>query len=94
MIEALGPFHCFFTLSSAEKRWHEVAVAILEKNGHEITELFDKIFHIFLFIFQFFTALLLPFTFVCLLLVVEIGAQMPGFPRPHPKILGTGQGRR
>ena len=26
MIEALGPFHCFFTLSSAEKRWHEVTV--------------------------------------------------------------------
>ena len=34
MIEALGPFHCFFTLSSAEKRWYEVTVALLEKEGH------------------------------------------------------------
>ena len=42
MIEALGPFHCFFTLSSAEKRWHQVAVAILEKEGHKITELCGK----------------------------------------------------
>ena len=33
MIEGLGPFHCFFTLSSAEKRWHEVIVAILEKKA-------------------------------------------------------------
>ena len=39
MIEGLGPFHCFFTLSSAEKRWHQVIVAILEKEGHKITEL-------------------------------------------------------
>ena len=39
MIEALGPFNCFFTLSSAEKCWHEVTIAIFEKEGHKIMEL-------------------------------------------------------
>ena len=41
MIEQLGPFHIFFTLSAAEKRWHEVIIAILEKKGYAITELND-----------------------------------------------------
>ena len=39
MIEQLGPFHCFLTLSAAEKRWPEVIIAILEKDGHKITQL-------------------------------------------------------
>ena len=43
LIESLGPFHCLFTLSSAEKPWHEVIVAILEKEAHEITELCGNI---------------------------------------------------
>ena len=38
-IQQLGPFHCFFTLSSAERRWPEVVTAVLEKDGHAITEL-------------------------------------------------------
>ena len=38
MLNHLGPFHMFFTLSAAEKRWHQVIVAILEKDGHKITE--------------------------------------------------------
>ena len=39
MIEQFGPFHIFLTLSAGEKRWHHVVVAILEKDGFEITKL-------------------------------------------------------
>jgi len=59
MIEALGPFNCFSTLSCAEKRWHEVVVAILEKEGHEITELCGNYIcnsksHLYVMIFKIF----------------------------------------
>ena len=35
-IEQLGPFHFFFTLSCAEKRWIEVITSLLRNQGHAI----------------------------------------------------------
>ena len=36
-LENLGPFHFFFTLSCADKRWQENFVSILIQRGHRIT---------------------------------------------------------
>ena len=33
-MEQLGPFHFFFTLSAAEKKWPEVATSILHSQGN------------------------------------------------------------
>ena len=33
-MEQLGPFHFFFTLSAAEKKWPEVATSILHSKGN------------------------------------------------------------
>ena len=37
MMEQLGPFHFFFTLSCAEKKWLEVILSLLRLDGHSIT---------------------------------------------------------
>ena len=36
-MEQLGPFHFFFTLSAAEKRWSEVTTSIASNMGKKIT---------------------------------------------------------
>ena len=35
-VEQLGPFHVFFTLSCAEKRWAEIFTSILELKNMEL----------------------------------------------------------
>ena len=36
-MEQFGPFHIFFTLSCAEKRWPENFTSILQQKGKDIT---------------------------------------------------------
>ena len=35
-MEQLGPFHFFFTLSCAERKWPEMIAAILQNKGHTV----------------------------------------------------------
>ena len=39
MINVLGPFQWFFTLSCAELRWPQVIACILRKKGHKVNVL-------------------------------------------------------
>ena len=42
MMEQLGPFHFFFTLSCAERMWLEVKTSLLHLDGHSIRYLKSK----------------------------------------------------